>query len=508
MMLWFPLANICRYHSFFILLLLGFLWAQPVKAACDPQSLFQAPQMVLACFMQAKKKGSLPKWRLDDSSQSGNITIYQYQLSSIFWPSKEISKKGTTWRHQINLYRPNQLNTTRPHQGLMIINGGVNHPLNNDAVSQSNNMDALAIAKATNAYVMEINFSPNQYLTFSDGIERKEDDLVAYSWSRYLDDPTQAYWPVHLPMAKAAIMAMDAVQAIAKDQGWVIPTDFVVSGASKRGWAAWLVALADERVNGIIPIVIDILDTKANLKHIYQSFKGWPPAFQDYIAQGITERIDSSAFSQLMQIEDPLTYDDNPVYQRRLAIPKYIISAAGDDFFAADSVSLYLKKLPGLNTLRVIPNQSHQINMALVTQEVINFYGTFIENVSPPSLNWTLSKQGRMTAVQTHSAPITARLWQAFNPKLRDFRVNAGVVFTSSRLSGKCDKKSCQFPIANVTESKGYWARFVEMSFATATGSITVTTPIVVSGKEWVVGEDLTELLKNAKKAPDVAQKQ
>lgn len=497
----------CRCYGVTFLFLL--LFSTYSKAnSCDPQSLAQTPQRVLACFIDNKDEGFTPSWVLVKQTQSGNINIFQYRLNSVFWPQKNISDKGTTWQHQVKIYQPNQLNKTSPHQALLVINGGTNHPLKNKKVSQSRNLDALAIAKAANAYVIEMNDSPNQYLMFEDGIERKEDNLVAYTWNRYLNAPSQAYWPVHLPMAKAAIVAMDNVQALAKKEGWPIPTEFVITGASKRGWAAWLVALADKRVNGLIPIVIDILDTKANLKHIYQSFKGWPPAFNDYVSQGLTQRIDSPEFTKLMQIEDPLTYDGNPEYQSRLAVPKYIISAAGDDFFAADSVSLYLDKLPGVNTLRAMPNQSHYINMALVTQEVINFYDEFVQKNAPPVLNWTVNKQKRLSQVSTHQAPKQARLWQAYNPKLRDFRVNAGIVFTATALSGECDKKTCQFTIPSVTESKGFWARFVEMSFETPSGNITVTTPIVVSGKAWVVGEDLTDLLKNAKRAPEVSQKQ
>ncbi|MCL1125834.1 PhoPQ-activated protein PqaA family protein [Shewanella surugensis] len=491
------------YH--FVLFVIFFLlFVSLATAACDPQSLEKNPQTVLGCYIQDKAKGFNPTWALEEESQSGNINIFQYRLDSLFWPQKNISDKGTVWQHQVKVYQPKKLNSANSHQALLIINGGTNHPLNETKVSQSRNMDALAIAQASRSYVIEMSYAPNQYLAFDDGIERKEDDLVAYTWNRYLNDPSQAYWSVHLPMAKAAVVTMDKVQALAKKKGWKVPQNFVVTGASKRGWAAWLVALADKRVNGLIPIVIDILDTKANLEHIYQSFKGWPPAFNDYVSQGITTRIDSPEFSQLMQIEDPLTYDDNSAYRQRLAIPKYIISAAGDDFFAADSLSLYLDKLPGVNTLRAMPNQSHYIDMALVTQEVINFYGELIQGISPPVLSWTLNKQGRLNTVNTHQAPKKVRLWQAYNPTLRDFRVNAGIVFTATSLSGECDKKSCQFKVANVTQPKGYWARFVEMSFATPSGDITVTTPIIVSGKAWVVGEDLTELLKNAKLKPKV----
>ena len=43
---------------------------------------------------------------------------------------------------------------------------------------------------------------------------------------------------------------------------------FIVSGVSKRGWAAWLATIADQRIAAIIPIVIDIYNINAQFSKL------------------------------------------------------------------------------------------------------------------------------------------------------------------------------------------------------------------------------------------------
>jgi PhoPQ-activated pathogenicity-related protein len=58
---------------------------------------------------------------------------------------------------------------------------------------------------------------------------------------------------------------MDTIQTVTqKGHGQSIQR-FVLSGASKRGWTTWLTGAADQRVAGIAPMVIDMLNMKKQL---------------------------------------------------------------------------------------------------------------------------------------------------------------------------------------------------------------------------------------------------
>ena len=67
-------------------------------------------------------------------------------------------------------------------------------------------------------------------------------------------------------MVKSAVRGLDTLTQFA-DREWGQKLErFVVSGASKRGWTTWLSAAADPRVVAIAPMVIDMLNMKAQLE--------------------------------------------------------------------------------------------------------------------------------------------------------------------------------------------------------------------------------------------------
>ena len=108
---------------------------------------------------------------------------------------------------------------------------------------------------------------------------RGEDSLISYSWHMYWTDydPT---WNVLFPMAKGAVRAMDTITAFAKKQFGYDTNQFLVAGGSKRGWTTWLAAAVDPRIVAIAPIVMDMLNFEANVRHMYQAYGGWTFAFQ------------------------------------------------------------------------------------------------------------------------------------------------------------------------------------------------------------------------------------
>ena len=61
-------------------------------------------------------------------------------------------------------------------------------------------------------------------------------------------------------------------------------------------------------------------------------------------------------FRALMKIEEPYEYRD------RLTLPKFIVNAAGDQFFLPDSSQFYFDDLRGEKHLRYVPNTGHSLD--------------------------------------------------------------------------------------------------------------------------------------------------
>lgn len=62
-----------------------------------------------------------------------------------------------------------------------------------------------------------------------------------------------------MPMTKAAVRAMDAIQDFINKRYKIQIKDFLVNGASKRGWTTWTTAAVDKRVKAAVPMVMDLL---------------------------------------------------------------------------------------------------------------------------------------------------------------------------------------------------------------------------------------------------------
>ncbi len=452
------------------------------KSNCK-EALSDKSQQALACYLAEPENIDQP-WMLTGKQHDDarKISIETYNLTSQHWPKADMSRHGILWKHALIIYTPDSVKT---NQALLFVNGGTRYPNPHADNPPPQQLDFARIAAETHSIVIDLQDIPNQYLAFDDNVLRKEDSIVAYTWNRYMDNPDSGiYWPIHLPMAKAVIKAMDAVQQIAAQHS--IPINhFVVAGASKRGLATWLAALSDERINAIIPIVIDILNTKENLNLIYASYNNnWPPAFHNYIDEKIPERFNTIEFTKLMNIEDPLAYlscEKCDFYKKRLTIPKYIISASGDDFFVPDSLNLYLGKLPGENQVRVVPNQPHYIDMKIVENAILPYYQTIINHTQRPSLKWQVNEVGKLVNIVTNKQPSSVKLWEAENPNMRDFRLASNITYSAKELKGSCIKSHCQYPVTVKSPAKGWKASFVEVTFSSIKDDpLVLTTPTYI----------------------------
>ena len=405
-----------------------FLIFNAARCFASEQGCYSNLNEVMKCFIQHEDKAY--KYELESQKNTDNLSIKTYILDSQKWPIEADNDIVTTiWRHKLVVYIPK---LTTHNQAMFYVSGGYSANISGQEIfsPSKEGLDFANIAIDNQAPVVVIEDVPNQYLLIN-SIPKKEDQILAFTYKKVMEDPmNNAYLAGHLPMVKSIIKGLDASQTILAEQGLNI-TNFVMVGASKRGWAAWLATLEDERVSAIIPVVIDILNVQKNINHICNSYKNHcPPALRDYQAEGIISSIESSAFADLMTIEDPFNYINLPKYSKQASIPKYIINTSGDDFYTPDSSKFYFKSLKGDNHIRYLPAAMHYFagnpisdslnNMKLLNEAVNSYFYFHINNIPLPHVSWSVS--ANKMSIDSSFKPEKIKLWTAHNSEERDFR--------------------------------------------------------------------------------------
>jgi PhoPQ-activated pathogenicity-related protein len=405
-------------------------------------------------------------WKKVSELSDASGTAYLLDLVSQNWLTPaEVDR--TEWRHTLTIIKPVDLAHST---ALLFISGGANRPGNPPRPSSQ----LIAIARATRSVVVELRMVPNQPLTFhGDGKPRTEDDLIAYTWDQFLRTG-EARWLARLPMTKAAVRAMDATTAfLASPEGGAAKVDtFVVTGASKRGWTAWTTAAVDRRVVALAPIVIDVLNVAPSMDHHFRAYGFYAPAVGDYVRHHIMDWNGTPELKALYAIEDPFAYRD------RLTLPKLLINACGDQFFLPDSSQFYFGALPGEKFLRYIPNTDHGMKNTDAYQTLGAWHHVILNRTPLPQFSWQRAADGTLT-VTAKTKPTAALLWQATNPKARDFRLETlGPVWTSTPLTAEGDT----FTAKTVAPAAGWTASFIELTFDVgARDPLKLTTDIAVT---------------------------
>ncbi|MEZ6047102.1 MAG: PhoPQ-activated protein PqaA family protein [Planctomycetaceae bacterium] len=398
-----------------------------------------------------------------DETSLGLRTVVLHMISQTWRTPEEVNRPQ--WEHFLSIHIPEKLDSTIG--GLVIGNGKYAHGLNQFLLQSASG--ASVLARQTNTVCASLSTVPNQPLTFyEEGTvvnplltrpeqERVEDDLVAYTWDKYLKtgDPT---WPAFNPMVKSAVRAMDAVtEFMASEEGGEIKIDrFVLTGASKRGWTTWLTAAVDDRVVGIAPLVIDVLNARASMLHHFESYGFWASPIKDYVHHQIMARMAEPRLQELYELIDPYYYRD------RLEIPKLVMNATGDQFFLPDSSQFYWDDLKGDKYLRYVPNTDHGLGDSDALESLICFYFLMTHNQQIPNIDWEVQEDGSLVLTPSIQ-PEEVRLWQANNPTGRDFRLGRiGPAYTSSVIESDADGK---YVGRGDIEQSGWTAYFLEATF-------------------------------------------
>ena len=332
-------------------------------------------------------------WSLLKNDASGDGTVYRLSLVSQTW-------RGIDWKHDLLLAVPENV---QPRQALLFIGGGAG----------SDEAGLRALAQRLRAPVAALQQVPNQPLL--DGLY--EDDLIAETFVRFLRTGEED-WPLLLPMTKSVTRAMDALQALSRERLGEEIGQFVLSGASKRGWTAWLAAAVDPRVAGVVPRVIDMLDVPAQLPHQLASWGRYSEMLSPYTQPGLPQFVQTPPGQRLIALVDPWSY------RARLTMPKLIVLGTNDRYWTLDALNLYWDGLPGEKRVRYVPNAGHNLGSRDGWIDSLTCFFTHVraDEVLPMVEAETEARDDAVhLRATTDRSAVRATLWHAQAPT-RDFR--------------------------------------------------------------------------------------
>jgi len=386
-----------------------------------------------------RKPDSSFAWKQAEQRDVDGFTATRLDLTSQTW-------RGHVWQHQVLVVRPPQVRN--PDAAFLFITG------DGDVSKLFNLMKTLA--ERAGAVAAAVNRVPNQPLY--DG--RKEDALIAYTFSEYLKTGDRE-WPLLFPMTKSAVRAIDAVQAFVAGSGGAKPARFVVSGASKRGWTTWLTAAADPRVAGIAPMVIDMLNMKAQTQWAQQVYGKQSEKIGDYTELNLVERMDDPRMVELRGWVDPFSY------RRSYTLPKLLLLGTNDPYWTVDALRHYFHELPDPKLVFQTPNAGHDLAGGKeATQTLAAFFQMIADREPLPKMKWQLkggANEAPTLDVALTPAAKTFRLWTADSPD-RDLRNDKWSATELKSNPGRQVSAHVEKP------ASGYRAYLIEAELTSTTG--------------------------------------
>jgi len=371
---------------------------------------------------------------------------YILNVTSLRWmdESRAYSPNGALWSHQVAVVVPRTLKIT--NVSIAVMTGGCigDKP---PGIKDEYLEVADRLAHNTGSVAVVIYQIPNCPITFpSDPSHRGrgEDALIAWAWLQYIKDPAHdPEWLPRLPMTKAGMQCMRAVQEYLHQKNVATITGWVVSGASKRGWTTWTVgAVTCEtcvKIIGIAPLVPIVPDIIAEVHRQWRSYGGFTFAFKDYTEVNMTKYIDGPEFVEATKIIDPVHYSES-----LSRIPKVVVLSSDDEFMQMDWSNIWYDKLSGEKHLLIAPNSEHSLTTGIpeVVSTMSAFYTSIVYQTKRPSFEYSIDNTtGELSVTIPQDVPhgkVVLRHAQTFSTKMRDFRW--------VRLAGPAGTANCSLP--------------------------------------------------------------
>ncbi|MGB2732694.1 MAG: PhoPQ-activated protein PqaA family protein [Saprospiraceae bacterium] len=416
------------------------------------------PQSALKSYLQ--NGDQTYQWELKDSIELGGVKGYHLLLTSQKW-------REYTWRHQLTVFVPGEIK----YDGAMLfISGGSNKDEQPNWSKTDGLWASLAgISNKNKAIVALIKQVPNQPLYGN----LTEDALISYTLHQFKQNKDYSF-PLLFPMVKSAVKAMDAVQEFTKLKANVMVNNFVVTGASKRGWTTWLTAAIDDsRVKAIAPMVIDMLNMPATLNYQYETYGEYSEQIDDYVKLGIPQSAPTEEGKTINDMIDPYSY------RSKLTVPKMIFIGTNDEYWTIDAIKHYYDQIPGKNLIHYVPNAGHNLGDGKQAFEALSaFFGTTIMNKEYPLATWKVVQANGNLSLEVN--PVTtdlveARLWYTTSSD-RDFRNN---LWLSRNI--KLDKLP-DIRVMIPYPKKGYHAFYLDLKYKDSNGgTYTTSTRVFVT---------------------------
>ncbi|MFD3394497.1 PhoPQ-activated protein PqaA family protein [Aquirufa sp. OSTEICH-129V] len=404
-------------------------------------------------------------WELKDSANIGSAKAYQVLLTSQKW-------RGIMWRHQLTIIIPS---TIQYDGALLFITGGSNKDEQPNWSKEDKLWPILnAIASKNKAVVALIKQVPNQPLY--DG--KTEDELITHTLNEFRKDKDYT-WPLLFPMVKSAVKGMDAVQEFVAKKTKHSVSNFVLAGASKRGWTTWLSSsIDDKRVKAIGPMVIDMLNMPKTLSYQFETYGEYSDQIEDYVKIGIPQSTSSPDGKAITAMIDPYSYKE------KLTVPKMIFVGTNDPYWTADAIKHYFDQIPGKNLIHYVPNAGHDLAGGKQALEGLSaFFGLTLQNKEYPVSTWAVNKtaEGFELAVQANPNDLVeAAIWATTSAD-RDFRNN---LWLTRRV--KYEGSTVKYTIPFV--KKGYQAFYMDLKYKDPNGgTYTVSTRLFTTDTEKVL---------------------
>lgn len=355
--------------------------------------------------------------------------------------------QGIPWEHSLLLFLPPH--PADPDPLLLVLRQGDPQEADPAALRTISRQTGTAAAFLFNV--------PNQPLF--DGLE--EDPLLAHTYAQYLRTGDES-WPLLFPMVRSVVRAMDAVQEVTTATGGLRIRRYVVAGHSKRGHTAWLTGAVDPRVAGIIPIAIDVLNSREQIAH-HREVAG-EISVSSQIFSEVIEAADSPRGRCLMAMIDPFTY------RAALPEPKLVVLGTNDDYTPTDALNLYWDSLPGPRSVLYLPNTSHAgaNSHSAVNATAFAFVRAVAEGASLPEIEWSVEASDGAVVVRAtpHVSARSARLWTS-RASGRDFRASLWSEVPMRRVAGGAGSAGVTFVAEVPMPVDGYAALFAEVELET-----------------------------------------